>query len=238
MLLSKKKLITTGVILTAGLCFCLPQKASAEVSEIQMDGVMGQSLTDETVYDVPSAGAGCFSLMAAASYDEYIANAWTTQGEYTSATYYHREELENRELINGIDVSWWQGGGRGSTNSYIQWEKAHEDGIDFAFVRVASRDTEDGSIYEDTTANAHVKGAKANDISIGLYIFSQALNEKEAREEADYVIDLMDEYGWNPTLPIVMDRENGSNKRLVAGKLSQKAETDICTAFADEVRDA
>ena len=40
-----------------------------------MDGVMGQSLTDETVYDVPSAGAGCFSLMAAASYDEYIANA-------------------------------------------------------------------------------------------------------------------------------------------------------------------
>ena len=37
MLLSKKKRITTGVILTAGLWFCLPQKASAEVSEIQME---------------------------------------------------------------------------------------------------------------------------------------------------------------------------------------------------------
>ncbi|MDY4892930.1 MAG: GH25 family lysozyme [Agathobacter sp.] len=243
MLFSKKTLITAGAVLLAALCLSIPQKATAEVTGTQMDGVMGQSMEDETVYDVPSAGAGCFSLMAA-GYDEYIANAWTTQGEYTSATYYHREDLENRELINGIDVSWWQSKVYPKTDpnyrkiTGIDWEKAHADGIDFAFVRVASRDTADGSIYTDTSADSHIHAALENDISIGLYIFSQALNEKEAREEADYVIDLMDEYGWNPTLPIVMDRENGSSKRLVAGKLSQKAETDICIAFADEVRDA
>ena len=244
MLVSKKKLITAGAVLTAVLCLSMPQKAHAEVGEARMDGVMGQSLEDETVYDVPSAGVGCFSLMTAASYDDYITNAWTTKGKYTGATYYHREDLENRELINGIDVSWWQSKVYPKTDpnyrkiTGIDWEKAHTDGIDFALVRVASRDTADGSIYTDTSADSHIQAALENNISIGLYIFSQALNEDEAREEADYVIDLMDEYGWNPTLPIIMDRENGSSKRLVAGKLSKTAETNICTAFADEVRDA
>lgn len=236
---SKKMLLGIGTILISGLCLSGPHKVDAGVTPSQKDGVMGQSIKDETVYKPEETGAGIFSLMrAAASYDDYIADAWTSEGEYTNATYYHRAEFENCILFNGIDVSWWQGGGRGSTNSYIQWEKAHEDGIDFAFVRVASRDTKDGSIYEDTTANAHIKGAKANDINVGLYIFSQALNEKEAKEEANYVLKLIKKYKWDVTMPIVMDREAGTNKRLTAGKLSKSAETKICNAFADTISGA
>ena len=45
-------------------------------------------------------------------------------------------------------------------------------GIDFAFVRVASRDTSDGSIYEDTAADSHIQAALENDINVGLYILS------------------------------------------------------------------
>ena len=73
-------------------------------------------------------------------------------------------------------------------------------------MRVASRDTSDGSIYEDTAANSHIQAALENDINVGLYIFSQALPEKEAKQEAGYVLDLADKYGWYGTLPIVIDR--------------------------------
>ena len=86
-------------------------------------------------------------------------------------------------LLNGIDVSWWQGvGGKNSTKTALDWEKIHDAGIDFAFVRVASRDNAQGTLYEDTCADSHIQEALDNDINIGLYIFSQALTEEEAEE--------------------------------------------------------
>lgn len=120
----------------------------------------------------------------------------------------------------------------------LNWEKIHDAGIDFAFVRVASRDTSDGSIYEDTAADSHIQAALENDINVGLYIFSQALTEKEAKQEAEYVLDLADKYGWDVTLPIVIDREKGSHNRLTGGKLSKAKETAVCQSFADTISDA
>ena len=244
----KYRNVIGGVILTAALAV-LPVGIE-RVQAVQVkDGVMGQSIEDETVYDtseqdldtVLSDVIACntFSLLrAAASYDDYIAEAWTTEGDYTDATYYHRSEFANCDLINGIDVSWWQGGGKGSTKSNVNWEQAHDAGIDYVFVRVASRDTTDGSIYEDTSADAHIQGALENDINVGLYVFSQALTVKEAEEEADYVLELLDQYGWDVTMPIVMDREAGSYKRLTAGMLSKTKEANICNAFANVISDA
>lgn len=248
MFLGKYRHVIGGVILTAALAV-LPVGIE-RIQAVQVkDGVMGQSIEDETVYDTSEKdldmvlsdiiARNTFSLLrAAASYDDYIAEAWTTEGDYTDATYYHRSEFANCELINGIDVSWWQGGGKGSTRSNVNWEQAHDAGIDYVFVRVASRDTTDGSIYEDTSADAHIQGALENDINVGLYVFSQALTVKEAEEEADYVLELLDQYGWDVTMPIVMDREAGSYKRLTAGKLSKTKETNICNAFANVISDA
>lgn len=244
----KYRNVIGGVILTAALAI-LPVGIE-RVQAVQVkDGVMGQSIEDETAYDTSEQdldtvlsdiiACNTFSLLrAAASYDDYIAEAWTTEGDYTDATYYHRSEFANCDLINGIDVSWWQGGGKGSTRSNVNWEQAHDAGIDYVFVRVASRDTTDGSIYEDTSADAHIQGALENDINVGLYVFSQALTVKEAEEEADYVLELLDQYGWDVTMPIVMDREAGSYKRLTAGKLSKTKETNICTAFSNVISDA
>ena len=79
------------------------------------------------------------------------------------------------------------------------------------------------------------RGAVSNDINVGLYFFSQALNETEARGEAQYVLDMIDQYGWNVSMPIIMDREAGANKRLTAGKLSKTKETAVCQAFADTI---
>lgn len=251
MLLTKEKMISAGIIMAAALCLAGPQKVSAGASNVQMDGVMGQSLEDETVYDedadldsliLKSARSASMpaALAAASSYtDEFLSSSFTTEGDYTSATYYHKGDYEDYTLVNGIDVSWWQGGGKGSANTLLDWEKIHDAGIDFAFVRAASRDTADGSIYEDTCADAHIQGALENDINVGLYIFSQALTEKEAEEEANYVLDLIDQYGWDDiTMPIIIDREAGSYKRLTAGKLSKTKETAVCQAFADTITDA
>ena len=177
-----------------------PQPVKAEE---QLDGVMGQSIEDET--DVVSAQNELnrqilknatsqltldhMPMRGASSYTQaFLGASFTSVSDYTNGTYYHKADLEDGELFNGIDVSWWQASGKKTT--LIDWSAAHDAGIDFAFVRVASRDTSDGSIYTDTSADSHIQTALANDVNVGLYIFSQAVTEDEAVEEAEYVLDL------------------------------------------------
>lgn len=248
---TKAKIIVAGLVLSAA-CVLAPQQLRAAVPEAQMDGVMGQSIEDETVYkdDIPAEDTqysllrSAISLLSATSTQavstsytqDFEDNSFTTDGDYTSATYYHRSDYEDYQLINGIDVSWWQA--KNKTTTLLDWEEIHNSGIDFAFVRVGSRDSSSGSIYEDTAADSHIQAALENDINIGLYIFSQALTEKEAREEANFVLNQIDKYDWDVTLPIVIDREKGSYNRLTAGKLSKTKETAVCQAFADTIVEA
>lgn len=248
---TKAKIMVAGLVLSAA-CVLAPQQLRAAVPEAQMDGVMGQSIEDETVYkdDIPAEDTqysllrSAISLLSATSTQavstsytqDFEDNSFTTDGDYTSATYYHRSDYEDYQLINGIDVSWWQA--KNKTTTLLNWEEIHNAGIDFAFVRVGSRDSSSGSIYEDTAADSHIQAALENDINIGLYIFSQALTEKEAREEANFVLNQIDKYDWDVTLPIVIDREKGSYNRLTAGKLSKTKETAVCQAFADTIVEA
>lgn len=245
---SYKRWISTGLLVAA--CAIVPQTVKAD-TVIESDGVMGQSITDEMQSDPAedyvwlSAGmeapaafdVDAMPLFRASNYtDLFLASSFTTVSDLNGSTYYHNDTYADYELINGIDVSWWQGGGRGSKTSKINWQKMHDTGTDFVFVRAASRDTSDASIYEDTTASAHIDGAQANKMNVGLYIFSQAINEDEAVEEADYVLNLIDQYGWNIDMPIVIDREAGrQTKRLTNAKLSKAKETSVVQAFADEI---
>lgn len=237
----------------AATCVIAPQTAKADV-KIEPDGVMGQSVVDETIYDpaedyvwlssnieAPAQfSADDMPMLRAATYTKlFLESSFTTVSDLNNSTYYHDSVYEDCEILNGIDVSWWQGGGKGSTTSKINWKKMHAAGADFAFVRAASRDTADGSIYEDTTASAHINGAQANKMNVGLYIFSQAVNSNEAVEEADYVLNLIDQYDWDIDMPIIIDREAGRmTKRLTNAKLSKAKETAVVQSFADEITSA
>lgn len=250
---NKRRISVVFFAVVAATCVIAPQTAKADV-KIEPDGVMGQSVVDETIYDpaedyvwlssnieAPAKfSADDMPMLRAATYTKlFLESSFTTVSDLNNSTYYHDSVYEDCEILNGIDVSWWQGGGKGSTTSKINWKKMHAAGADFAFVRAASRDTADGSIYEDTTASAHINGAQANKMNVGLYIFSQAVNSNEAVEEADYVLNLIDQYDWDIDMPIIIDREAGRmTKRLTKAKLSKAKETAVVQAFADEITSA
>lgn len=241
---TKAKLIVTGMIMAA-VCAFAPQQLKAEVPGFRMDGVMGQSIEDETSYDVTplpmllraSAADASPSTAAVSSYtQDFLDKSFTTEGDFTDATYYHKADYEDYLMLQGIDVSWWQAKDKKTT--LLDWEKIHDAGIDFTFVRAASRDSKDGSIYEDTAADSHIQAALENDMNVGLYVFSQALTEAEAKEEADYLLRQIKKYNWDITMPLVIDREKGSYNRLTEGKLSKAKETAVCQAFADTITEA
>ena len=102
----------------------------------------------------------------------------------------------------GIDVSHYQG--------KIDWHKVREAGVTFAFIRLGYRGYgEEGNISLDDQFEYNLKNALAEGIDIGVYFFSQALNEDEAREEAEFVISTLERCGLDNqcgvTLPVAYD---------------------------------
>ena len=99
MAFTKAKIVMAGLAVTA-VCIVAPQQLKAQVPEAQMDGVIEKN--------APVFGNRT-SLKKASSYSSAFLNAsFTTAGDYTSATYYHKADYADDELVNGIDVSYWQ----------------------------------------------------------------------------------------------------------------------------------
>ena len=103
----------------------------------------------------------------------------------------------------GIDVSKFQGD--------IDWEKVKKDGMEFAFIRCGYRGYETGKIVEDEKFEDNIKACNEIGIDAGVYFFTEAKSVAEGKEEADFVIDLLEEYEVDIQLPIVIDVEQSSN---------------------------
>lgn len=69
-------------------------------------------------------------------------------------------------------------------------------------------------------------------IPFGVYLFSYAVNEAQAQDEADHVLRLVK--GWRLSLPIYYDLEYSAN----VGDLSADAYTRIATAFCERIEQA
>lgn len=143
-----------------------------------------------------------------------------------------RTELQSLQSASGssrvgIDVSKW--------NGEIDWDKVRNAGVEFAIIRAGYRGSVTGSLVEDPYFAANMKGAAASGIPVGVYFFTQAVNEVEAVEEASAVIRLVREY--NLEYPIFIDTEGaGGNGR--ADSLGPETRTQVCEAFCRTIENA
>lgn len=155
-----------------------------------------------------------------------------TRVRLTDEGFTHSEKFKDCIVVQGIDVSEHQ--------EKIHWKKVKSSGADFVFVRAAFRSVEDGELKEDATFKKNIKAADKAGLMVGAYIYSQAVNTKEAEEEAEYLIKLVRRYDLN--MPLVIDYE-----LYDGGRLDQAIENeelfaashfnDITEAFCRKVED-
>ena len=127
----------------------------------------------------------------------------------------------------GIDVSKWNGD--------IDWDKVKEAGGEFAIIRAGYRGSVTGNLVEDPYFTANMRGAAVSGMPVGVYFFTQAVNEVEAVEEASAVLQLIREYHLD--YPIFIDTEGaGGNGR--ADGLDVETRTLVCDAFCRTIVNA
>ena len=97
----------------------------------------------------------------------------------------------------GIDVSAHQ--------QEIDWQRVADSGVQFVILRVGYRGYTEGAIQEDAYFTQNLEGAIDAGLDVGVYFFSQAIDEQEAREEARFVLDKI--RGYALTGPVVFDWE-------------------------------
>ena len=141
----------------------------------------------------------------------------------------YTDEAGNVISHKGIDVSEYQGN--------INWDKVRADGVEFAIVRTHYRGYGTGRLVEDTKASANISGALASGIKVGAYVFSQAITEAEAVEEAQAAIDTLSPY-VSGGVPIVIDVERVAGKNPRMDALTPTERTDVILAFCDKVTEA
>lgn len=125
----------------------------------------------------------------------------------------------------GIDVSKWNGS--------IDWNSVKASGASYAIIRCGYRGSTTGALIKDPKFEANIAGANAAGLKVGVYFFTQAVNEKEAVEEASMTIDLIKKY--RISYPVFLDVE-GSGGR--ADGIDKATRTAVCRAYCATIQDS
>lgn len=146
----------------------------------------------------------------------------------TTGFMHYTDESGNKTSYMGIDVSSFQ--------KDIDWEAVKASGIDFAIIRCGIRGYgSDGNMVEDSCFKKNIEGAQKAGIPVGVYFYTQALNEEEAEEEADFCLELIEPY--NITGPVVLDVEKASSEERIKN-ITAEERTDCIITFCEKVKAA
>ena len=154
--------------------------------------------------------------------------------EYSDECFWYEDEKTGYDdeiytSRQGVDVSHHQGS--------IDWNKVKEAGIEFAVLRIGYRGYgQAGTVNPDKEFKRNIEEAQAAGIDIGVYFFSQAVNEDEAREEADFVLKNLE--GYELQLPVVYDPESILNAPARTDNVSGEQFTKNTIVFCEAIKEA
>ena len=125
----------------------------------------------------------------------------------------------------GIDVSKW--------NGKIDWNAVKNSGVSYVIIRCGYRGSTTGALIEDPMFRANIQGAQNAGLKVGIYFFTQAVNEVEAVEEASMVLGLIK--GYNISYPVFLDVESSGGR---ADGISPATRTAVCKAFCQTIQNS
>lgn len=125
--------------------------------------------------------------------------------------------------VLGIDVSTWNGN--------IDWNKVKASGVSYVIIRTGYRGSTQGALVEDNKFRQNIQGATNAGLKVGVYFFTQAINEVEAVEEASMVLGQIK--GYKLAFPVFIDVESSGGR---ADGLSTSDRTKVVNAFCQTIQ--
>ncbi len=149
-------------------------------------------------------------------------------------------DFTNLKITNGKmayyqdgEKSSWLGVDLSKSNGDVDFEALEDAGVDFVMLRLGSRGYETGLVTLDENFVNNITKAQSAGLEVGVYFFSQAVNEEEAVEEAEFVIANLVPY--KISYPVAFDMEYISNDESRIDSLDEESRTQIAQAFLSRI---
>ena len=124
-------------------------------------------------------------------------NSYDPDGFYEEGGFKRYQSSDTIASV-GVDVS--------SHQQEIDWELVAANGVEFAMIRVGYRGYTEGEVQPDEYFTQNIEGALSAGLDVGVYFFSQALDEQEAIDEANFVLESIRDYPLS--YPVIFDWED------------------------------
>ena len=200
----------TAVSFGGGGSVCV--KAMQRWIGVSADGVWGQATSKALQKKLGVSADGIFGSNSVKALQRFL----------------NSEKKPDPKSTSVIDVSEFQ--------STIDWSKVKADGIKGAIIRCGFRGAEKGTLKEDARFMEHIKGAYAAGLKVGVYMFTEAINSKEGKEEAAYALNLIKKAGVPLSYPVAVDTEAVNIKGERARNLTKSQRTDAIKGFCEEIK--
>ena len=110
------------------------------------------------------------------------------------------KKYKNNNTLIGIDVSKWQ--------EDVDFSKLKDNNVEFVIIKIGGQPDKNEDVILDPYFKKNIEGALSNGLKVGIYFYSHASSVKEAKKQADFVLNNIKNYKID--LPISFDWENWS----------------------------
>ena len=142
--------------------------------------------------------------------------------EYVSYKDIYKKYKNNNTLI-GVDISKWQ--------EEVDFKKLKDNNVEFVILKLGGQPAKNKQPELDPYFKNNIEKAKKQGIKVGIYFYSYAKNTKEAKEQAQFVINNLKEYDID--LPISFDWENWQS--FNSFNISLNTLNNIAKSFLEEI---
>ncbi len=136
------------------------------------------------------------------------------------------KKYKNNNTLIGIDISKWQ--------EEVDFQKLKDNNVEFVIIKLGGQSAKNEKPNLDPYFKNNIEKAKEVGLKVGVYFYSQAKNTKEAKEQADFVLNNIKDYELD--LPISFDWENWQS--FNSFNISLNTLNNIAKSFLTEINNS
>lgn len=192
-------------------------------------GAALSSVADGTVH-AAEAGKHMGVVLSSEPAEEPEDFSVKTTSPFNGQEYKHAADKKDNRIRNGVCVSEWLGA--------VDWEKAKEAGVEFAFIRCGyTAISERFTMQTDKNFRDNIVNASRAGIKVGAYYSSNAVTLDEAEQEAAKTLELIGDYRHILSLPVVYNCEMLSGSDRTA-KMDMQRKTEYALKYMQTIKNA
>lgn len=121
-------------------------------------------------------------------------------------------------------------------NGEVDFGRLKKAGVEFVMLKLGGRGYGSGQLMMDARFEENIQKALEAELDVGVYFYSQAVNETEVLEEANFVYQALQDY--EITYPVAYYMELPANDTSRIEGLTREQKTKMATTFMDALRNA